>query len=45
MVAVGIGLEHDGASYGWAVAVGGALVVAAGGVALWLRSRLPDGAP
>jgi hypothetical protein len=35
---------RNGAGYGWAVAVAGTLVVAAGVVVLWLRSRVGDGA-
>ena len=42
VVAVGIALQRNGAGYGWAVAVAGTLVVAAGVVVLWLRSRIRD---
>src|SRR6185369_17971015 len=42
VVALGIALVRNGAGYGWAVAVAGTLVVAAGVVVLWLRSRVGD---
>jgi hypothetical protein len=42
VVGVGIALQRNGAGYGWGVVVAGALVVAAGVVCLWLRSRIRD---
>ena len=42
VVGVGIALQRNGVGYGWGVAVAGALVVAAGVVLLWLRSRIRD---
>ena len=42
VVGVGIALQRNGAGYGWGVVVAGALVVAAGVVVVWLRSRIRD---
>jgi hypothetical protein len=42
VVGLGVSLQRGGAPYGWAVAVAGALFVTAGGVLVWLRSRIRD---
>ena len=42
VVGLGVSLQRGGAPYGWAVAVVGALVVAAGVILLWVRSRIRD---
>ena len=45
VVGLGISLQRGGAPYGGTVAVAGALLVAAGVVLLWLRSRIRDSEP
>jgi hypothetical protein len=45
VVGVGVALGRNRAGYGWGVAGGGALLVAAGVVLIWLRSRLRDVEP
>jgi hypothetical protein len=42
VVVLGVSLQRGGAPYGWAVAVAGALIVTAGVVLIWLRSRIRD---
>jgi hypothetical protein len=42
VIGLGVSLQRGGAPYGWAVAVAGALIVAAGVALIWLRSRIRD---
>ena len=44
-VCVGVALQRNGEAYGWGVGVAGALVVAAGIVLLWVRSRVREPRP
>ncbi|MEO5844560.1 MAG: hypothetical protein ABIQ33_06930 [Caldimonas sp.] len=39
---IGFALERAGEVYGWSVAVAGVVVVAAGCVLFWIRSRMPE---
>ncbi len=45
VVGLGIALQRQGAGYGWGVVVAGAVLVAAGVVLVWVRSRVPDSEP
>jgi bacteriorhodopsin len=37
---IGIALERDGQTFGWSVVCAGAVVVLAGIVLIWIRSRM-----
>ncbi|MBV9890412.1 MAG: hypothetical protein JO090_05930 [Rhizobacter sp.] len=45
VLGLGISLQRQGAGYGWAVVVAGAILVGAGAFFVWVRSRVPDSEP
>jgi hypothetical protein len=41
-IGLGLAIQRNDVSLGWAVACIGAALVAAGALLIWIRSRLPD---
>jgi membrane protein DedA with SNARE-associated domain len=42
---VGLAVQRSDDSVGWSIAVGGALLVVAGALLIWIRSRMRDDKP
>ena len=42
---VGLAVQRSDDSVGWSIAVGGALLVVAGALLVWIRSRMRDDKP
>jgi len=42
---VGLAVQRSDDSVGWSIAIGGALLVVAGALLVWIRSRMRDDKP